>query len=276
MNLFIDYQKKIKNFLNELENEKIIKCPENLKSLTVELPPKDKKNDISCNASMILSKSNNLTPLEIGKILKEKMLKNFKEFQSVELANPGFLNINFRVNFWEEYLYKVLKLNSSYGANKIDKKRFIVEFVSANPTGPLHVGHCRGAILGDVLSNLLVFNNQEVVKEYYVNDYGSQIKSFVTSVYHRILQITEDKKFPINENLYPGEYIVDIAKKIINSKSIKDFKNLNEIYKKLSEESLKYSIELIKSNLNILGVKHDSFVYESDLVKKESLLKIIE
>ena len=88
-----------------------------------------------------------------------------------------------------------------------------IEFVSANPTGPMHVGHCRGAIYGDVLANLLKFNGNEVTKEYYINDYGNQIKGFVESVYLRILEIKYKKKFPNKENLYPGVYIKYIAKK---------------------------------------------------------------
>ena len=101
------------------------------------------------------------------------------------------------------------------------KKNYLVEFVSANPTGPLHVGHCRGAILGDVISNVLIFNKHKVTKEYYVNDYGGQVKIFVISVYYRILEIIENKPFPHNKDLYPGDYIIDIAKRIIKNKSIK-------------------------------------------------------
>mgnify|MGYP001331731684 CR=1 FL=1 len=110
---------------------------------------------------------------------------------------------------------KVIALNSRYGSYKTFKKKYNIEFVSANPTGPLHVGHCRGAVLGDSLSNLLIFNGNKVTKEYYVNDYGEQIKSFVSSVYYRILEITENKTFPNDKNLYPGDYIINIAKKII-------------------------------------------------------------
>ena len=116
-------------------------------------------------------------------------------------------------------LAEILKKN--YGSTKNQQYRYNIEFVSANPTGPLHVGHCRGAILGDVLSNLLKFNGHLVTKEYYVNDYGNQIKTFVLSVYYRILEITEGKAFPSDKNLYPGNYIIDIAKKIIKEKKIK-------------------------------------------------------
>ena len=156
------------------------------------------------------------------------------------------------------------------------KKKYNIEFVSANPTGPLHVGHCRGAVLGDALSNLLIFNGNKVTREYYVNDYGGQIKNFVSSVYYRILEIMENKSFPHDQNLYPGDYIIDIAKKIIKKKSIKNFSNFDKIYKQLSSESLKYSMQLIMSNLNLLGVKHNNFVYESKLVDKKMVQKIVK
>ena len=140
----------------------------------------------------------------------------------------------------------------------------------------MHVGHCRGAVLGDVLSNLLIFNGNKVTKEYYVNDYGGQLNNFVSSVYYRILEITENKSFPNDKNLYPGDYIIDIAKLIIKKKSIKDYSNFKKIYKKLSSESLKYSMRLIINNLNMLGIKHNKFVYESKLIKKNIVLKIIK
>ncbi len=159
---------------------------------------------------------------------------------------------------------------------KLKKKKYNIEFVSANPTGPLHVGHCRGAVLGDALSNLLIFNGHKVTKEYYVNDYGGQIKNFVLSVYYRILEIKEKKPFHVNENLYPGDYIIDIANNIISKKIIKDYKNLEKIYNKLSSESLKCSMELIKDNLNLLGIKHNKFVYESKLIKNKVVIKAIK
>ena len=98
------------------------------------------------------------------------------------------------------------------------KKKYLIEFVSANPTGPLHVGHCRGAIIGDVLSNILSFNNINVTKEYYINDHGSQIDNFSRSVFLRIQELVNGKEFPFNNSeLYPGTYILDIAKKIVKN-----------------------------------------------------------
>ena len=276
MNLLLHYQKKIFNSLKNLEKKKLIQISLQLKRFTVELPPKNHKADISCNAAMILAKVNKTSPIKLGEILKKHLLSNFKEFKSIEIAGPGFLNICFNISFWREYLTKIIKLDSKYGSNAALKKKYNIEFVSANPTGPLHVGHCRGAVLGDVLSNLLSFNGNKVTKEYYVNDYGEQIKSFVSSVYYRILEITENKTFPNDKNLYPGNYIIDIAKRVIKSKAIKDFTNLEKIYKKLYSESLKHSMQLIKGNLNLLGVKHNNFVYESKLINNKTVSKVVK
>ena len=264
------------DYLKSLEKKKIIDLPDNLKGLIVELPPKEHKGDMSCNVAMILAKFNKKTPLDLANILKKNFLENFKEFEKIDVAKPGFLNINFKIDFWKNHLFKIIQSDANYGSNRNLQQKYNIEFVSANPTGPLHVGHCRGAIIGDALSNLLKFNGHLVTKEYYVNDYGNQIKIFVLSVYHRILEITEEKIFPFDKDLYPGDYIIDIAKKIVEEKNIKDFKNFNKVYEKLAKESLKFSIELIKNNLNNLGVKHDSFVYESELIKNEFVSKTIK
>ena len=276
MNLLLDYKKKIFNTLKNLEKRKLIQFPSQTITFTVELPPKNEKADISCNVAMILAKTNNSTPIKLAEILKKHLLSKFKEFRKIEIAGPGFLNIYFHISFWKKYLTKLIQMDSKYGSNKSLKKKYNIEFVSANPTGPLHVGHCRGAVLGDVLSNLLIFNGNKVTKEYYVNDYGEQIKNFIISVYYRILEITEKKSFPIDKDLYPGKYIIDIAGKVIKNKSIKNFTNFEKIYKKLSSESLKYSMQLIVNNLNLLGIKHNNFVYESKLINNKMVSKMVK
>ena len=276
MNLFLDYQKKFLDYLKNLKKKKIIDLPKNLKSLTVELPPMGHKADISFNAALILAKFNKKTPLDLANILQKNFFENFTEFEKIDVEKPGFININFKIDFWKTYLFKIIRSNIYYGSSKNLQKKYNIEFVSANPTGPLHVGHCRGAILGDTLSNLLKFNGHLVTKEYYVNDYGNQTRAFVLSVYHRILEITEKKTFPTNKDLYPGDYIIDIAKQIIKKKNIKDFKNFDKVNDKLTKESLKSSIRLIQNNLDNLGIKHDNFVYESELIKNELVSKTIK
>jgi len=275
MNIFLYYQKKIFNCLKSLEKKKLIQIPKNLKGLTVELPPKNEKAALSCNAALLLAKYNKISPLDLSKILKKNLKIFFKEFKTIEVAGPGFLNINLDDNFWKKHLHRIIQLNTKYGSVKSIKKKYNIEFVSANPTGPLHVGHCRGAIYGDALSNILSFNGNKVIKEYYVNDYGGQIKNFVNSVYFRILEIKGKKAFPDDNDLYPGEYIKDIAKKIIKKGNIKNFESLEKIYKLLATESISHSMDLIKMNLKLLGVSHNNFVYESNLIKNNTVLKAI-
>jgi len=275
MNIFSEYHNKISTSLNLLGQNNLLIIPKDLKSLTVELPPKNHRADMSCNAAFILSKINNTTPLKLAEILKKHLLLNFKEFKTIDIAKPAFLNISFNMSFWEKYLSQIILSKYNFGSNNENKKSYNIEFVSANPTGPLHVGHCRGAVLGDVLSNLLTFNGNKVTKEYYVNDYGGQIKSFTLSVYYRILEILKNKTFPKDSDLYPGDYIIDIAKNIISNKKIKEFDNLDSIYDKLCLEALNHSMNIIKKNLSLLGVSHDNFVYESKLIKEDLVSKCI-
>ena len=276
MNLFSEYQKKICELLVYLEKKNSIIINVDLKNLSVKLPPSVFNADLSCNAAMVLAKANKTSPMKLGEKIKSELTLHFKEFKNITIEKPGFININFSSSFWENYLLKIIKFDSSYGSNKSKKKKYNIEFVSANPTGPLHVGHCRGAILGDVLSNLISFNGHKVTKEYYVNDSGSQIKNFINSVYFRIIEIKSKKKFPDDENLYPGDYIIDIAKKIIKTNIIKDFTDIDKIYKKLYVETLKYSMDIVKNDLKILGVKHDSFVYESNLIKDNVVKTVVK
>ena len=215
MNLFLDYKKKFLLTLNKFKEKKIIVYPDSFYNFVVELPPKEQEADISTNIALLLAKYNKTTSNDIANLLKNEFLKEFKEFDKIEIAKQGFINITFKIDFWKHYAQKIIKSNLKFGSNENLSKKYNIEFVSANPTGPLHVGHCRGAIIGDVLANLLKFNGHKVTKEYYVNDYGNQIKSFVESVYYRILEVKKKIKFPLDKKLYPGKYFIDIAKKII-------------------------------------------------------------
>ena len=141
----------------------------------------------------------------------------------------------------------------------------------------MHVGHCRGAILGDVISNILIFNKHDVSKEYYVNDYGNQIINFTKSVFYRIREILNNEKFPIdNPDLYPGDYLVDIAKSIIdNSKNLK-FDKFDDVSKELTLLSVTESLKLIKTNLATLGIVHDKFTSETEIVLNKEVEKVIQ
>jgi arginyl-tRNA synthetase len=143
----------------------------------------------------------------------------------------------------------------------------------------LHVGHCRGAVFGDILANLLKFVGHKVVKEYYINDYGNQINQFVKSVYHRILELKNNIPFPEDQGLYPGDYVIDIAKNILKNKKIPNFDNYDLIFENFKDLCIKEAMHLIKSDLKKLGIVHDSFVSEKSLVNKnvvEKVLKILK
>ena len=216
---------------------------------------------------------NKINPKTLALKLKDILLNKLLNFSDINVAGPGFLNIKLSKTALLNNINSILK-NNIYGSSK-SNKTYNIEFVSANPTGPMHVGHCRGAIYGDVLANLLIFNGNKVTKEYYINDYGVQIKNFVESVYLRIIEIKYKKEFPKNENLYPGLYIKDIAKKIIQENVKNDFSEFEKNFNFLKKESLKYSMELIKKDLKLLGVSHDIFFSESEIVKKDLVNKAV-
>jgi len=268
MNIFENYLTLINNIVLKDKNNLNLENFENLDSITLEVPPQKFNFDLSCNIALILAKSNKLNPNKLAHQIKDSFLLNIKHFKEIEVARPGFLNIKLTNEAIVENINSIFDNRILYGSSK-SNKNYNIEFVSANPTGPMHVGHCRGAIFGDVLSNLLLFNGNKVTKEYYINDYGNQIKNFVESVYLRVREIKYNEKFINKENLYPGEYIKDIAIKIINKNKDNKFDKLDNCYKLLKDQSLEESMALIKDDLKQLGITHDNFISESELIKKD-------
>ncbi len=277
MNIFEQYLDKIKEILSTLSSNGDLILPDSLNGITVEIPPSKFDSDISTNVAMVLSKINNKSPLDLASILAEKIKKEDKFIEDISIVKPGFINIKFKPIFWTNFIKEVIKNSNSFGTNKNIKRNYLIEFVSANPTGPLHVGHCRGAILGDVMANLLLFNNNKVTKEYYINDYGNQIINFTKSVYYRIREISFNEPFPIdNEDLYPGDYLIDFAQNILNSNKNIDFKNFDKISQELTSLAINEALKLIKSNLKSLGINHDNFVSEKKLVENQEVEKVVE
>ena len=253
MNIFDHYLEKIKILLELSKNGDLI-LPDKMDGITSEIPPSKFNSDISTNVAMYLSKINKKSPIDLAEIITEAIKKNDKLIESISIVKPGFINIKFKPIFWTNFIEEIIKNFKTFGINtKEKKKNYLVEFVSANPTGPLHVGHCRGAIIGDVIANVLLFNKHKVTKEYYVNDYGNQIINFTKSVYFRIREILYKESFPSdNEDLYPGDYIIDFAKNIINLNKKIDFKNFENISEELTVLSIEESLKLIKKTLIVL------------------------
>ena len=277
MNIFDQYLDKIKKIILDLSKKGNLILPDKLDGITSEIPPTKFNSDISTNVAMVLSKLNKKSPIDLANTLVEEIKKNDEMIESILVVKPGFINIKFKPIYWTNFVEEIIKNSKLFGINtKEKKKNYLVEFVSANPTGPLHVGHCRGAILGDVIANILLFNNHKVTKEYYVNDYGNQIINFTKSVYFRIREILFNEVFPLdNEDLYPGDYLIEFAKNIINSNKKIDFKDFDKVSDILTSLSIEEALKLIKKNLNSLGINHDNFISEKELVTNKEVEKVV-
>ena len=274
MNIFAFYLDRIKNII--VKNNKLLSLSEPLifKNIQVEIPPENFDCDLSTNAPMVLAKINKLNPNKLAMSIKDLLLKEIEDFEKLEIAGPGFLNITLTNLAISKFIDTMMENDKNYGTHG-GNKNYNIEFVSANPTGPMHVGHCRGAIYGDVLSNLLKFNGNKVVKEYYINDYGKQIENFSRSVFLRLREIKFKEKFVNSKNLYPGEYIINIAKDIIKIDPNINLKNFEDISEFISSKSIDASMALIKNDLNKLGIQHDNFVSEKKIVKEDLVNKTV-
>ena len=278
MNIFEIYLDKIKKLIIKLNNENIIQIPDSLNDINIEIPPAKFDCDISTNVAMVLSKANKKSPIDLANQLADLIKYNDDKIDNINVEKPGFINIKFKGFFWNEFLKEIITNSKKFGINCNEKKnKYLIEYVSANPTGPLHVGHCRGAILGDVIANLLSFNQHSVTREYYVNDFGNQIIIFAKSVYLRIREILNKEKFPTDDpNLYPGDYLIDIAENIIKENKVLNFDNFESISESLTKLSVDQSIKLIKFNLKNLGITHDNFASEIILIKNNEVEKVVD
>ncbi len=274
MNIFENYLLIINKLIKT--NKDILKITnlDNVKSINLEIPPEHFNYDLSTNIALVLAKTNNLNSKNLANEIKRLLEENIAHFKKIDVAGPGFINIKLSKMGITAIIHDILKNKETYGSKK-SNETYNIEFVSANPTGPMHVGHCRGAIFGDVLSNLLLFNGNKVVKEYYINDYGNQIKNFVESVFLRIREIKFKEKFIAKENLYPGDYIIEIAKKIIKNNINIRFDNLSDSFENLKKLSLQESMLMIKNDLKLLGITHDNFVSETELVNKNLVFEAV-
>ncbi len=268
MNIFL-YYKNI--FLNSIKD---IVIDEKIRNrISVEKPKQKSFGDISFNAPLILGSFLKKNPITLAEEIKNLILRNNNDFEKVEIAKPGFINFVFKKDIILKFLSKI---DNNFGSlETVDFKKINIEFVSANPTGPLHIGHCRGAIFGDVLCNFLKFCGHDVTKEYYINDYGNQIDLFAKSIYYRLLEILDKKKFPNDKGLYPGEYIIDIANKILSKIKIDNYKKCEDLITVLKPIAIDTAMQIIRNDLKKLGILHDVFTSETDIVKNKILSKAI-
>jgi arginyl-tRNA synthetase len=275
----------MKNKIINLVEESVKKCAEkgiisesDLSRLEVAVPSNPAHGDYAANAAMILASSAKQNPRKIAEALVANLNDKENILQKTEIAGPGFINFIIKDNLWKNELKIIEDKNEKFGKLNIGNgKKVQVEFVSANPTGPLHIGHARGAVVGDVIANMLKTAGYNVTKEYYINDAGNQMNNLGKSVLLRLRELAGEKiDFP--ETCYQGEYIKDIAAQILKSEQNKYFAKDNEDKKISYLTDIAGSIILddIKGDLKDFGVIFDEYFSERKLYENDGVIKILE
>ena len=276
LNIFNNFKEVFAAALQKIAKENHIEITEkDLKNFTVEPAKERSHGDLACNVAMIVSKKfTAIESLNNPKKLAQKIIEAVKDENIVklEIAGPGFINIFLKPQVFYKIVQNLLEEKTFQFPNLGHSHKINLEYASPNPTGPIHVGHTRGAIYGDVLATLLQKVGYDVLKEYYINDAGSQITTLLKSAYLRYLQAC-GKSVEMAEGLYPGAYLIEVGVKLKE----KFGENLEEDLEKIREFVVDAMIEMIKSDLLALGIKHDSYFSEKkNLHDTNKIAKTVE
>lgn len=243
---------------------------------SIETPPKSEMGDFATNIAMIIAGRDKANPREIA----EKIIANIskaKEIDKVEMAGPGFINIFLIQNIFAKEFKEILEQKENYGRGNEKRIKVNVEYVSANPTGPLHVGNARGGPIGEAVANLLSFLGYHVDREFYVNDMGLQIERFGRSLYYWYAKKTDPRlEFPTDG--YPAPYIKDISELIQKEKKeeLEKNKDESELIEFFIKEGLYYTVKSMREDCELIGIKFDTWFYESDLIHSGKTKQAIE
>lgn len=278
MNVYKLISEKIKDKLQTVPELQTVLGSNSWNNIVVEVPKNRDFGDFSTNVAMVLSRDLKKNPREIADLLCS-YIKEIPEITEVSVAGPGFININVSGKLWENLLKTILTNPQEYGNSDIGHNEKInVEFLSANPTGPVHIGHARGAILGDVLARLLKKNGFDVTKEYYINDYGHQVDVLAHSVfwrYQELFGLHDGESLP--EGAYPGDYLIPVAKDIKDKDGDKWLSATEDEYvpyfKKIASAAM---MVLIKDSLRKIGIEFDVFTSERELVESQQVAKTLD
>ena len=244
-------------------------------NLNVQKTKNPTHGDYSSNIAMVLAKQLKSNPLDIARIIVAKIEELFpKDFSLIDIANPGFINFKMHDTLLFTEIQNIIKQDTEFGKTNIGKgKKALVEFVSANPTGPLTIGHGRGAILGDTVSNILHWNGYTVEREYYFNNAGKQMDRLGLSVYLRYCELLNQSiDFP--EECYQGKYIYNISQILVDEYGDKLLNNpKSESFREIAEQNI---FNDIKDTLQKIGIGFNNFFNEDSLYKNEAIFKVIE
>ena len=277
MNLFKDFQDILSRILGEMADAGELPAGLDLEKVTVE-PPRDRAHgDMSTNAAMVLAKPAGRKPRDIAEALAAR-LKTVEDIAEVEVAGPGFVNWRLADSAWHRSLRAILAAGEDYGASAAGGGLGVnVEYVSANPTGPLTVGHARGAIVGDVLANLLEKAGYKVTREYYTNDAGGQVDTLARSAYLRYREALGETIEAIPEGLYPGEYLKDVGSALAERDGER-WLNAEEAdwLPEVRAFAIEQLMAIVREDLKAAGVEQEVFASERALVEAGAVEKVVE
>ena len=266
MSVYSHYSTLLDGVLDTLVAEGALPADLNRNNVAVE-PPRDASHgDLATNAAMVLAKGAGTNPRALAGLIAPK-LEALPQVTSVEIAGPGFINVRLDDNAWRDELRTIIEEAQGYGKSAVGKgERVNVEYVSANPTGPMHMGHCRGAVVGDALASLLEAAGYQVTREYYVNDAGSQVDTLARSAHLRYREALGEDIGDIPEGLYPGDYLVPVGQALATEfgdrYAAQPEGEWLDLFKRKTVAAM---IELIKADLALLGIHHDLFASEAEL-----------
>ena len=266
MSLYAQHAALLDGVLDELVADGALPADLGRKNVTVEPPRDPSHGDLATNAAMVLAKAAQTNPRALAEAIKPK-LEALPPVTSVEIAGPGFINLRLNPDAWRDELRTILREGEEYGLSAIGgNERVNVEYVSANPTGPLHMGHCRGAVVGDSLARILEAAGFRVTKEYYVNDAGAQVDTLARSLHLRYREALGEDIGEIPEGFYPGDYLKPVG--IVMAAEHGD--GLVEAPEEqwlpiFRDAAIKAMLDLIRHDLALLGIHHDLFSSEAEL-----------
>jgi arginyl-tRNA synthetase len=266
MNVFTLFTEHVRSAAEALAAAGTFARPPELERIVVE-PPRDAAHgDLATNAAMVLAKDAGLKPRELALRLAAELGKR-AEITKVEVAGPGFINMTLDPSVWRQALRAAILAGPDFGRGDIGKSESVnVEYVSANPTGPMHVGHCRGAVFGDALANLLDFAGYAVTREYYVNDAGAQVDVLARSAYLRYREALGENIGPIPEGLYPGDYLKPVGAALAAEhgdalRVMPESQSLPIV----RDRAIEMMMAIIRDDLAALGIAHEAFFSERSL-----------
>ena len=276
MNIYSNIRDLVVSSLDKMVSDGFLEIGLRYDNISVE-PPRDQAHgDMATNAAMVLAKLANKPPRQIAEYLSNILISD-ERVREVNVAGPGFINIRIEEPVLQAVVKSSLLLGSKYGQTQLGNgKRVNVEYISANPTGPLHVGHTRGAVFGDALSNLLNYVGYDVTREYYINDGGTQVDVLARSVYLRYLE-AHGQEVVFEDGTYPGEYLVEVGLALKAEVGDRFLKEDEKVWLEfIRDYSTDIMMKLIREDLDSLGIKMDNYFSEKSVYSERKIDLTIE